>query len=130
MDQEKIEKIDSALADMHNHLNRAKNGKDKKKIKKVISKLIDIKIKETSLYTYGYCNNMQEVLMIIRNSFSHLGRIYIGKEKGLNTIIILNDYNQQHEHSGEVICNYQNLINILNNPYQQFPKQNNNMPIK
>jgi len=90
-----------------------------KKIKKIIGKLLDIQIEEEREYTYGYCNNMHDVLTIIRNCFSHIGRIYIGKNNGTETNIILNDYDTNGEKSGEVICKYKDLIELLQNPYKE-----------
>ena len=60
---------------------------------------------------------MQDVLTIIRNSFSHIGRIYVGKNNGIETNIVLNDYDINGEKSGEVICQYMDLIELLRNPY-------------
>ena len=56
--------------------------KIRKKIRKQIGLLIDKRINEESNYTYGYCNNMEEVLTIIRNSFSHIDRIFVIDNKG------------------------------------------------
>jgi hypothetical protein len=61
---------------------------------------------------------MKDVLTIIRNCFSHVGRIYIGKDKLLSSFIILSDFDNNGEKSGEVICSYDNLIKLLNEPYQ------------
>ena len=60
---------------------------------------------------------MKEVLTIIRNSFSHIGRVYIGKDRQEQTTIILNDYDTNGEKSGEVICKYVDLIELLRDPY-------------
>ena len=75
-------------------------------------------MEEESKYTYGFCNDMQSVLTIIRNSFSHIGRVYMGKNKGVDTNVILNDYDTNGEKSGDVICRYGDLIQLLKNPYE------------
>lgn len=110
-------KIDRAISEYYEHFNKATTINAKKKIKKVISKLIDAQIEEDSKYIYGYCNDMKDVLTIIRNSFSHIGRIYIGKDLGSDTFIVLNDYDIDYKKSGEVVCKYIDLIDFLRAPY-------------
>lgn len=99
------------------HFEQANNTKDKKQIKKIIGNLFDAEIEENSKYTYCYCKNMDEVLTIIRNCFSHIGRITFGKNNGHDTIINLNDYDNNNEKSGEVTCRYFDLIKLLGTPY-------------
>lgn len=70
---------------------------------------------------------MKDVLTIIRNCFSHIGRVYIGKDRGTRTNIILNDYDA-NEKSGEVICRYEDLIKLLRDPY--IPTEKNKIKVK
>ena len=79
-----------------------------------------------SQYTYSYCSKMEDVLTIIRNSFSHIGRIYIGKYHGSSTTIILNDYDTDGKKSGDVICRYEDLIQLLRDPYQVIEERKYN----
>lgn len=111
------QRLDTIINQYFIHFNSA-NIDAKKKIRKVIGKLLDIQIEKESKYIYGYCNNMKDVLTIIRNCFSHIGRIYIGKNNGTDTNIILNDYDTNGEKSGEVICRYIDLIELLRDPYE------------
>ena len=118
VDYKRKQKLEITIEKYFNHFNAANSNEAKKKIRKEIGKLLDIQIEEESKYTYGCCNNMKDVLTIIRNCFSHIGRIYVGKNTGLSTNIILNDYDTNGEKSGEVICKYINLIELLQDPYQ------------
>ena len=70
---------------------------------------------------------MKEVLTIIRNCFSHIGRVSIGKNRETETIIYLNDYDG-NEKTGEVICKYIDLIQLLRAPY--IPSVKNNINTK
>ena len=117
IDYQKRQKLLYLIDTYFYHFDKANNVDAKKKIRKVIGQLIDAKIEEDSKYTYGHCSNMQDVLTIIRNSFSHIGRIYVGKNNGIETNIVLNDYDTNGEKSGEVICQYIDLIELLRNPY-------------
>ena len=110
-------KLEDIINQYFEHFDKATTINSKNKLKKIISHLLDVQIEEESKYTYGYCNNMKEVLTIIRNCFSHIGRVYIGKNKGVETSIILNDYDSNNEKSGEVICKYNDLIQLLKEPY-------------
>ena len=67
---------------------------------------------------------MKDVLLIIRNCFSHIGRVYIGKNGGSDTNIVLNDYDSNGEKSGEVICKYDDLIELLRSPYITSEREN------
>ena len=122
-DYQKQNQLNDIIKQYYSHFIAANSKDAKKKIRKVIGKLLDIQIEEEAKYTYGYCTNMQEALTVIRNSFSHIGRIFIGKERGEYTHIVLNDYDTNGEKSGEVICQYMDLIELLSNPYQ-IEKQN------
>ena len=91
----------------------------KRKIKKIIGQLIDKQIDLEKEYITGYCSKMKDVLEIIRNSFSHIGRVYIGKDNN----IVLNDYDNNNNKSGEVISTYENIISILKDPYNNTNKK-------
>lgn len=114
---ENKQKLEEGLEKYYQHFKAAKEAENKWKIQKVIEELLEAQILEESKYTYGLCQNMKDVLTIIRNSFSHIGRVCIGKERGLDTNIILKDYDNNGEKTGEVLCKYQDLIDLLNAPY-------------
>ena len=118
IDYKKTEQLDNIINQYYEHFYAAKSVDGKKKIKKILGELIDLKIEEESKYTYGYCNNMQDVLTIIRNCFSHIGRIHFGKSNGELTNIILNDYDNNGIKTGQLVCKYIDLIELLSNPYQ------------
>ena len=109
--------FDKELDEYYSHFYKAKTAKGKKKVKKVISSILDKKYKETSKYTFAYCFDMKDALEIIRNSLSHMGRIYIGKDRTTGTYVILNDYENNGGKSGEVISTYKGIINLLRDPY-------------
>ncbi len=60
---------------------------------------------------FSRCNTMQETLEIIRNGFSHIGRVRIN-DRG---IVIINDYDENKNKTGEVICHYNTLLELLLN---------------
>ena len=127
IDYKQKAKMENLIDKYFNHFYAAKSVTAKKKLKKVISGLLDNQIEEESKYTYGYCNNMKEVLTIIRNCFSHIGRVSIGKNRETETIIYLNDYDGNGK-TGEVICKYIDLIELLRAPY--IPSVKNNINTK
>lgn len=127
IDKQQKVKLENAIDKYFNHFYNASTIESKKKIRKIIGKLLDVQIEEEAKYTYGYCNNMKDVLTIIRNCFSHIGRVYIGKDRGTRTNIILNDYDT-NEKSGEVICRYDDLIKLLRDPY--IPTEKNKTKVK
>jgi hypothetical protein len=45
-------------------------------------------------------------------------RIYVGHDKHLNTTIVLSDYDNNGNKSGEVITTYGNLLYILSRPLE------------
>lgn len=108
---------DKKLDEYYSHFFKAKTAKGKKKVKKVISSLLEQKYKETSKYTFAQCYDMKDVLEIIRNSLSHMGRIYIGKDRTTDTFVVLNDYENNGGKSGEVLSTYMGIINLLRDPY-------------
>ena len=62
---------------------------------------------------------MKEALTIIRNCFSHLERISIGPNKKDNTTIILSDYDNKGNKSGEVITTYGHLLYMILRPLEE-----------
>ena len=57
----------------------------------------------------------EEALEIMRNCFAHIGRISLSKKAPINeNMIIFLDYDNNNELSGKIICNFMNLIRILN----------------
>lgn len=117
IDIQKKENIMTNINNYFQHFQNANTAQDKKQIKKLLSKLLESQIEEESKYTYCRCNNMNEILTIIRNCFSHIGRITFGKNNGPFTIINLNDYDNNNIKSGEVRCEYIDLVNLLGYPY-------------
>lgn len=126
-DRENHKKMIEILSTYFNHFRKANKKEDKVKIKNVISKLLDKKNKEESKYMFSKCRDMNEALTIIRNSFSHIGRVHIGKSNGKDTIIVLNDYDNVGNKTGAVIGTYESIINILKNP---FEKENEKILVK
>ncbi|MBO5375685.1 MAG: hypothetical protein J6A52_02425, partial [Bacilli bacterium] len=118
IDYDKKQKLENTIQTYFKHFHDATTVEAKRKIKKLIGSLLDLKKDEESKYTYGYCNSMEDALTIIRNSFSHVGRIFMGKDKGEETTVILNDYDSNNEKSGVVTCRYNDLIELLESPYE------------
>lgn len=108
---------DKMLDVYYSHFFNASSVQGKKQVKKVISSLLDKKYKETSMYTFAYCFDMTDALEIIRNSLSHMGRIFIGRDRNAGTYVILNDYENNGGKSGEVIGTYESIVNLLRDPY-------------
>ncbi len=113
------EKLEELIRKNLDYFNRAPDKKAKNNIKNLIKKLYDEYIKYELYNAYWHCESMNETLTIIRNCFSHLERIYIGKNRGLNTTIILSDYENTGEKSGEIITTYKNLLYLLSLPLEQ-----------
>lgn len=107
------------LDEYYKHFYNAKTKEGKKKVKKVISKLLDTKIEEESKYIYGCIEEMSEVLTVIRNSISHIGRINVTTNDNVHIAIILNDYDNQNNHTGAVIGKYQSIIDLLSYPFEK-----------
>ena len=121
IDKEKIEHIYQKLNEYFNHLNNATTVEAKNKIKKIISKYLNEKIEEESKFIYGYCNNMKDVLTVIRNCFSHIGRTNL-QNKRLKSYCLI-DYDNNQEQSGIVFGTYENLINLLSTPFVDDTKK-------
>ena len=107
-----LDRLSYLIMGYHNHLNWASKKKDKIKIKKIIFGLLEKKIEEESKTMFSRCNTMQETLEIIRNGFSHIGRVRINDQG----IVIINDYDENKNKTGEVICHYDNLLELLISP--------------
>lgn len=105
------------IYELYEHFCKATTVQAKRDIKKAIGEYMIEMTKIRSNYIYGYCRSMEEALVIIRNAFSHIGRIYVGKERFKNTTIILNDFDIDGKKSGAVMCPYFDLINLLRNPF-------------
>lgn len=112
-----VAKLDNILSDYYDHFCKTKDVKTKRKIKKIIGRLIDTKNKICSSYMYAYCNSMEEVLTIMRDSLAHIGRIHIGKDRGADTVVIFNDYDHDDTKAGEVIIPYICLLELINMPF-------------
>lgn len=113
---EEHDKLMSELDLLYEHFNKASTIEGKRAVKKVIGDFLNKKMEFESYYTYGYCHTMEEALTIIRNSFSHIGRMYVGKDYFTNTRLILNDFDTDGKKSGTVVCSYINLIKMLREP--------------
>lgn len=122
MDEKKLRKYENIISEYYQHFYRAKNPRDREKIRKIIGKIMEEKIEFEKEFKYGCCD-MEETIKIIRNCFSHIGRMYIGKDRQMDTIVILNDYDNNNEKSGEVICRYVDLINVLTQPLQSVKEE-------
>ena len=106
-----IDNLNILINKYHEHLTRASKKKDKIKIKKIIFGLLEIKAEEEAISMFSRCNTMKEALEIIRNGFSHIGRVRI-TDKGL---VIINDYDENKNKTGEIICYYDTLLDLLLN---------------
>ena len=113
-----MKKIEFKIRNLYEGFKKANKLEEKIKIKKLISQSLEEYIEETSKYTYGRCRTMKEALTIIRNCFSHIGRTTIGEERLYGMYIYLNDYDNDNERSVQVICKYDEMINILKSPYE------------
>lgn len=113
---ERNNEISTSLNNYYNHFQKAKTIEGKKKVKKVISKILEIKKEEEKKYIYRHCSNADEVIEIIRNSLSHIGRINIIQDVSNQIKIIFNDYDNNHNHSGTVVMEYNEFLDLLSSP--------------
>lgn len=113
------DKLNELIRKNIEYFQKAPDKRSKNNIKNLIKRLYDNYIEIESYNAYWSCDDMNETLTIIRNCFSHLERIYIGKNKGLDTTIILSDYDNTGEKSGEVITTYRQLLYLLSLPLTQ-----------
>ncbi len=84
----------------------------KNTINSLTERLSTIEIEGTMAYIY----DMNDTLTIMRNSFSHLGRIYISSNRDLDSLVILNDYNCDNIESGIVTTNIESICTLLQMP--------------
>jgi len=133
----KIESNDTRSIILHHNLDKyleafknSENADTKKAILPLIKKLTLWILEEDKQYTLSSCQ-LHDAITTIRNSLSHIGRMYIGKTKFNGIYIIFNDYDNDKEKSGEVSCSYDAFIDLLYGPLR---KQSNkvivNQPIK
>ena len=121
---EKMNKLLKGIEKLYNHFYKTTSKDNRIKIKKAINKLAQTYIEETSKYTFGRCRTMNEAITIIRNCFSHIGRITLGEEKmdrylRIHRYIYLTDYDNDNEISGILQCEYEDLLKIINTPYEK-----------
>ena len=114
--KKEIEQLELLLGAQIDNYKSIKRKKDKKRRKLVLDNIkgiyndyIELQQKDA----YWKADDMKEALTIIRNCFSHLERIYIGQDKHLKTTIVLSDYDNKGNKSGEVITTYGNLLYVL-----------------
>lgn len=113
---EEYEKLIHEVDILYDHFDKATSIDEKLVWKKAIGDYLNEIMEIQSNYMYGYCRNMDEVLVIIRNAFSHIGRMYVGKDYLEDTVLILNDFDTDGKKTGAVVCRYFNLISMLRNP--------------
>ena len=116
--QEDKIKLEQAIKKLYDCYENAKTKDGKEKVSKAIGNMMNIYIAETSKYTYLRCTDMSQVIKIMRNSLSHIGRISISTSNKGETYIVLNDYDTDGQKSGQVVCKYEALRNIFTEPYQ------------
>lgn len=108
--------VNDKLSKYFEHFYKTKDIDAKIRIKKIILSLLDKKNEIEDPYVYGVCLNMEDALTIIRNAFSHIGRIFMMSNNGIHTKVILNDYDNDGSKSGIVITTYTDLINLISMP--------------
>lgn len=123
-DKKRMEKLLIGIKNLYTHFYKTTSKDNRIKIKKAINKLAQIYIEETSKYTFGRCRTMNEAITIIRNCFSHIGRITLGEGKRdkylrLHKYIYLTDFDNDNEISGILQCEYEDLLKIINTPYEK-----------
>lgn len=118
-DREQHQKNKEILSVYYQHFKNATKKEDKMKVRKVIGDILDKKIESESKYMFSHCSEMKDALTIIRNCFSHIGRVHIGLNMGKDTVIVLNDYDNNGNKTGCVIGTYENIINLLKYPFEK-----------
>lgn len=122
-----IEKVNSMIDCYYGHFYKANSVDAKRKILKLIKKWFDKKKIVESEYMYGICDNMGEVITIIRNSLAHIGRMNVNKKSNCRTIISLCDYDTDNSLSGYVVGDSIDFIKLFDVP---FVEQKNKLLIK
>jgi hypothetical protein len=96
---------------------------DRKLIEKDMMDFLDDTIATESKYIFSKWD-IKEMFRIIRNSFAHIGRVNIIKNREqYDDYVVLNDYDSNNNKSGFVKCQYRQLIDILTEPLND-----NNLP--
>lgn len=116
-DNKKVNNVYSKLDCFYNHFYSANSIEDKRKIVKIIKKYLDKKIELESEFMYGICDNMVDVLTIIRNSLSHIGRMNVKNNCNFRSIVSLCDYDNDNYLSGVVTGKYIDFISLLGVPF-------------
>ena len=117
-----IEQLELTLRAQIDNYKAIKSKKDKKRRKLVLDNIKAIYKDYIALQekdAFWALDDMKETLTIIRNCFSHLERIYIGPNKKDNTTIILSDYDNKGNKSGEVITTYGHLLYMILRPLKE-----------
>lgn len=117
-----IEQLELTLRAQIDNYKAIKSKKDKKRRKLVLDNIKAIYKDYIALQekdAFWTVDDMKEALTIIRNCFSHLERIYIGPNKKDNTTIILSDYDNKGNKSGEVITTYGHLLYMILRPLEE-----------
>ena len=120
----KMQNLEYSIGQLYEAFDKVTSKDDKTRIKKKINDLMIKYIDITSKFTYGRCKTMNDALTIIRNCFSHIGRTTIGNEKidrhlNRHRYIHLTDYDNDNEMSGMVECEYDDILKVLNSPYEE-----------
>lgn len=116
--------LEDNIALLYNNFRNAMSNEQKYQLKKQLKRALVDYVSVTSKYTYGRVKTMNDALTIIRNCFSHIGRTTIGKEKigkYLQTYryIHMTDFDEKNNISGMIECKYDDLLKILNSPYEE-----------
>jgi len=122
IDEKKLAKINNMLDCYYSHFYRAKSVEGKRKILKIIKKFLILKKDAESEFTYGICDNMSEIITIIRNSLSHIGRMNVNKNSSCRTIVSLCDYDNDNSLSGFVTGNSIDFIKLFEVPFIEKSK--------
>ena len=121
--QKETEDLYKNLDIFMSHFQKTNDIDAKRRIREVILKLYDKKVECEIKYTSAISFDMEETLTIMRNCFSHIGRIYVGKNYGLDTTLIMKDYDTNNNESGCVILKLGTLIEILRKPFDSEKKE-------
>lgn len=111
------EKLKKLFDNYMDHFKKADDIAAKERIRDCILRIYDAKVKNDINYSNAISTSMKDALVVIRDSFSHIGRIYVGKNFGLDTTIIMRDYYDNEDlESGCVILKLSTLLDILEKP--------------
>ena len=90
------------------------------KLRKAETKALIEKLNEIKEYEmrnrYGYVTDPKEWLLVLRNCFSHVGRISIKENLGLESQVTLTDFDNNNERTGIVFCKYAAILDVLFKP--------------